>query len=197
MSGLQSYKNPNWLAIHDSSEVRDLIVDLCAQGLPDVVVADQMRKSGLVERITPEDVAYYKTRNAGEINGYLQKHGKQLMAKMPNANKTYRIGSLDRLMNMTFQKIVELMDTGDIKGASSLMTNYLKAQEQMGKSVGDLQTGGEQKNWMIETLQKLSEEQQAEFMSHILEAERIANNAGVRRLPDPHVIDAEYEVGDA
>jgi len=186
--------NPNWLALHENRDVRELILELSAQGLPDVVIAKQIRQTGLVERITPEDVTYYKTRNAAEITAYVQKNSKQLLAKSINTSNTYRVGALDRLLEIVYQKINELIETGDIKGANMLIGNYLKGQQQMGLAVGDITTTTDPKNTWIEVMQKLTPRQRETFTALLVQLDKIAREAGQSHLLSADIQDGEFEV---
>ena len=193
MNKIETHQNPNWLALHESDDLRELILDLCAQGLPDVVIASELRASDLVERCAPEDIAQYRLRNVTEITAYIDKNMKQLLKKAPRASKVFRIGEMDRMLGAAFQKYFELIET-DPKVAAQIFNSYQKGVQMIAVAAGDWQAGADTKNWMIETFQRLTPDRQQEFMQHIMAAEKIAQDAGVQRLPDPHVVDAEYEV---
>ena len=189
-------RDPNWLAKHDDSTVRELTLQLIAEGKTNATVAERLRKSALVMHVTPEDIAYYREANAEEISHYADKNWKTLANKAVRTRRGFRVGELDHLLGVAIEKIHQLLEANEIQKATALMKVYLQGTDSLQKDMGDLSSAGDQQNRFIQLLQQASPDKKEELMRHLAALERIASEIGTRGLPDPHVIDAQFESKD-
>jgi len=182
-----------WLFMHEDVEVRELMLELSAQGLPDHEIAEVVRASGKVERITVEDVKAYKRNYMQDITTYADRNARKLLGKMPLTKRAYRVGQLDRLLQLFADQIPVLLETKPA-AAATLMSTYLKGQQQIAVDVGDLQAAADPKNRFIEMLQRATPEQRVEIMKHLNELEMLDRELGGKPRLEAVVVDAEFEV---
>lgn len=196
MNKIEPSKPKNWLALHEEAAVRELTLQLCAEGNTDLQVAQHLRESGLVMQCTQEDIKYYRTANAPEIAAYIEKNSKALFGKIARTKKAYRVGELDKLLGLLIEKIPAWLDAKP-NIAAQLMKVYLQGSQQLAVETGDLMGATEPKNQWIEMLQQANPEQKEAIMKALLELDTVSKQIGTKKLPDPHVIDAEFESSEA
>lgn len=186
-------RNPDWLALHDNVEVREAMLEMTASGLTDYEIAEYMRSSGLVDRITPEDVAYYKQHNVRDITAYIQKHAKEIVGGSLRSQKPYRIGEMNRLADSLIRSIPQWLESKP-NIAASLVKVYLQTLQQIATETGDLQGVQEPRNIWIETLQRADPQQKMRIMQALADLDEVTRQVGQPKLPDAHVVDV-YDTG--
>lgn len=190
MDSIEPRRGKNWLALHENDQVRELMLQMSAQGISDAQIAVYMTASELAGNVEPQDVAYYKTANATEIVSYAQKHADKIIGKSLRAQKGYRIGELDRLLGLFAESIPELIQSKP-NMAAQLMKTYISGLDHLGKETGELQGSTEQKNTWIEMLQNANAEEKVEIMEHLASLDRLQRNLK-KRLPEA-IIEGEFE----
>lgn len=193
-------RNPNWLALHSDSHVREMILQLCAQGKSNGEIAELVRQSGLVDIITPEDVDYYKKHNAREINAYLQRNAKDVLGAVTRSNKSFRLGEMDALSAAIIKNVYGILETEPSK-AVPLMKVYVTLQEQIGKQSGDLQGDTGQTNTYLEAMQDGTPEERTQLARLIADVDVLVRAIKRRKiaalgLPEARVIEAEFTAED-
>lgn len=193
MDSIEPRRGKNWLALHENDQVRELMLQMSAQGISDAQIAVYMTDSGIAGDVKTEDVAYYKTANASAITDYAKKHADKIIGKSLRAQKGYRIGELDRLLGIFAESIPELIQSKPTV-AAQLMKTYISGLDHLGKETGELQGSTEQKNTYIELLQAASPEDKIEIMQLLAGLDKLQRKVK-KQLPEA-IIDAEFEAED-
>jgi len=183
-------RNP--LAYHESDEVRELLLELCALGYTDTDIADRLRQTGLVNRVTADEVRAYKVECVAEITSYIQKHSKHIIGKAVRAQKPFRIGEMDQLADMLIRAIPQWIDAKP-NLAAQLGKLYLDTLKQLSAETGDLEGAQDTRNKFIETYQRANAEQKVKMMEALAVLDEVERQVGQPKLPDPHVVDVDWE----
>jgi len=190
------------MVVYETPEAEALMTNLCAQGYPDDEVARMMRESGLVEQMTEEFVQKFRKHSARAITQYSERAAKDLISSIPRSKKAYRIGQMDKLLNVLLSGALKFADDKPL-WAARLATVYFQGLDKIANEVGDF-SGGEIENRWVQLLNEGDMEQKKALTSKLLELEEIAKEiqskksrekGGIMSV-DVEAIDGEFEVED-
>ena len=180
------------MVVYETPEAEAKMTLLCAQGYPDADVAEQMRVSGLVNQITPEDVKKFRQHSAKAITQFAERAVKDLISRVPRSKKAYRIGEIDKLVTFIAEAIPAYLLGDKPLWAARLMTVYLQAMKQLAEEAGDF-TGGETENKWIQLMGDADLDQKKELTAKLLELEQLAKDIQ-KRKEDGHPVRAQMIV---
>jgi hypothetical protein len=194
--------NGSWMIVYETPEAEALMTNLCAQGYPDEEVARMMRESGLVEQMNEEFVQKFRKHSARAITQYSEAAAKDLFSKIPRSKKAYRVGELDKLLDVMATGVRAYIGDKPL-WAARLMTVFMQGQKMIADEVGDY-SGGEIENRWVQLLNEGDMEQKKALTSKLLELEEIAKEIQSKKSRekggivsvDVEAIDGEFEVED-
>lgn len=166
-------KSQTWMVVYEKKEVEDMLTTLCAQGYPDDYVADRVRETGEVEKITAEDVKKFRQHSAKSITQMADRAAKDLMSRIPRTKKSYRIGEMDKLVTLIAEAIPQYLIMDKPLWAARLMATYLQAMKQLAEEAGDFSSAETENRW-ITLMQHADMQQKKELTSKLLELEELS-----------------------